>query len=191
MPPPPSQQRPASSLLPLRPRPVGKSTLLDILAARKTVGRLTGAVSVNGAPRGSDFVRMISYVPQEDNFMPAMTVAETCRLHAALKLPRDTPAEQAATRIDDVLCSMGMLHARDTLVGGELPGGLLLRGLSGGERRRLSVAVGILASPSIVFLDGGRGRGTWCARAWLRPAAACPARPACSLQRAPPDARRS
>jgi ABC-type multidrug transport system ATPase subunit len=67
----------------------GKSTLLDILAARKTVGRLTGRVCVNGAPRTSDFVRRISYVPQEDNFMPAMTVQETCALHAALKLPRD------------------------------------------------------------------------------------------------------
>lgn len=41
-----------------------------------------------------------------------------------------------------------------------LPGGLLLRGLSGGERRRLSVAIGILASPSILFLDGGWG-GPW------------------------------
>jgi ATP-binding cassette subfamily G (WHITE) protein 2 len=47
-----------------------------------------------------------------------------------------------------------MLHARDTLVGGVLPGGLSLRGLSGGERRRVSVAIGILAAPSIVFLDG-------------------------------------
>ncbi|GBF93870.1 ABC transporter G family [Raphidocelis subcapitata] len=136
------------------PSGAGKSTLLDILAARKTVGRLTGRVCVNGAPRTSDFVRRISYVPQEDNFMPAMTVQETCALHAALKLPRDHNShEQAAARIADVLCSMGMLHARDTLVGGELPGGLMLRGLSGGERRRLSVAVGILASPSIVFLD--------------------------------------
>jgi len=147
--------RPYQLLALMGPSGAGKSTLLDILAARKTIGQLSGSVTVNGAPRASEFVRKISYVPQEDNFMPAMTVAETCGLHAALKLPRGTPPDQAATRIDDVLCSMGMLHARDTLVGGVLPGGLMLRGLSGGERRRLSVAVGILASPSIVFLDGG------------------------------------
>ncbi len=150
--------RPYELLALMGPSGAGKSTLLDILAARKTIGRLTGAVAVNGAPRRpSEFVRKISYVPQEDNFMPAMTVAETCALHAALKLSRDTGADQAASRIDEVLCSMGMLHTRDTLVGGVLPGGLMLRGLSGGERRRLSVAVGILASPSIVFLDGASG----------------------------------
>jgi ABC-type branched-subunit amino acid transport system ATPase component len=76
------------------------------------------------------------------------------------KWHRAQSREQAAARIADVLCSMGMLHARDTLVGGELPGGLALRGLSGGERRRLSVAVGILASPSIVFLDGREALGS-------------------------------
>lgn len=96
----------------------GKSTLLDILAARKTVGKLKGSVTVNGALRGASFVRHISYVPQEDNFQPAMTVAETCELHAALTLPRCTPAAQAAGRIDEVLAAMGMLHTRDTLVSG-------------------------------------------------------------------------
>lgn len=133
----------------------GKSTLLDILAARKSVGRLTGRVAVNGAPRGSSFARHVSYVPQEDTFLPTMTVAETCALHAALTLPRGTPAAQTAERISEVLAAMGMLHASDTLVGGVLPGGLCLRGLSGGERKRVSVAVGILAAPSIIFLDGG------------------------------------
>lgn len=47
----------------------------------------------------------------------------------------------------------GLAHAGGTLVGGESPGGLLLRGLSGGERRRLSIAVGVLAAPSVLFLD--------------------------------------
>jgi hypothetical protein len=47
-----------------------------------------------------------------------------------------------------------MVQAHDRLVGGVLPGGLLLRGLSGGERKRLWVAVGIIATPSVVFLDG-------------------------------------
>jgi ABC-type multidrug transport system ATPase subunit len=48
---------------------------------------------------------------------------------------------------------MGLKHKQRTMVGGTLPGGLMLRGLSGGERKRLSIAAGILAAPSIVFLD--------------------------------------
>jgi ATP-binding cassette subfamily G (WHITE) protein 2 len=98
---------------------------------------------------------------QEDNLTPQMNVVETCQLYCALTLPRGTPVPDAAARIDEVLRAMGMSHARDRLVGGVLPGGLLLRGLSGGERKRLWVAVGILATPSIVFLDGAwpAGRG--------------------------------
>jgi ABC-type transport system involved in cytochrome bd biosynthesis fused ATPase/permease subunit len=52
-----------------------------------------------------------------------------------------------------VLEEVGLAHARATIVGGALPGGLLLRGLSGGERKRLSVATGILAAPTFLFLD--------------------------------------
>lgn len=51
-------------------------------------------------------MRHISYVPQEDNFLPSMTVAETCELHAALTLPRGTPAAHAAARIEEVLAAM-------------------------------------------------------------------------------------
>jgi len=52
-----------------------------------------------------------------------------------------------------VLQEVGLAHARATIVGGTLPGGLMLRGLSGGERKRLSVASGILAAPTFLFLD--------------------------------------
>ena len=99
------------------PSGAGKSTLLDILAARKSVGRLTGSVLVNGVPRGVSFARHTSYVPQEDSFLPTMTVAETLALHAALTLPRGTDRRTMGARTDEVLAAMGMLHARDTLVG--------------------------------------------------------------------------
>jgi ABC-type multidrug transport system ATPase subunit len=207
------EARPREMVALMGPSGSGKSTLLDMLAARKTLGRLTGAVWVNGAPRGPGFRRMSSYVPQvgwgqggrwgvgvgagcwgwveragrrsrwpagalarpparpstaalpttlhqlapspqEDSLIPQMNVVETCQLYCALTLPRGTPAAAAAARTDEVLAAMGMAHARDRLVGGVLPGGLLLRGLSGGERKRLWVAVGILATPSVVFLDG-------------------------------------
>jgi ABC-type multidrug transport system ATPase subunit len=52
-----------------------------------------------------------------------------------------------------VLSEVGLAHAHRTIVGGTLPGGLMMRGLSGGERRRLAIATGILAAPSVLFLD--------------------------------------
>ena len=62
-------------------------------------------------------------------------------------------AEERKARIEDVLRIMGLWKARFTQVGGALPGGILVRGLSGGEKRRLSIGCGLIASPSIIFLD--------------------------------------
>jgi ABC-type dipeptide/oligopeptide/nickel transport system ATPase subunit len=70
-----------------------------------------------------------------------------------LILPREWAAAQRRVRIREVLAEVGLAHAHRTIVGGTLPGGLLMRGLSGGERKRLAIAVGILAAPSVLFLD--------------------------------------
>ena len=77
----------------------------------------------------------------------------------SLPKPKHTHAHQAVdaeerkARIEDVLRIMGLWRARYTQVGGALPGGILVRGLSGGEKRRLSIGCGLIASPSIIFLD--------------------------------------
>jgi ATP-binding cassette subfamily G (WHITE) protein 2 len=68
-------------------------------------------------------------------------------------LPSTWTAARRKARISEVLAEVGLAHARATVVGGTLPGGLMLRGLSGGERKRLSVASGILAAPTFLFLD--------------------------------------
>ncbi|KAF8067234.1 ctr9 [Scenedesmus sp. PABB004] len=145
---------PGDMLALMGPSGAGKSTLMDILAGRKSVGTLTGAVLVNGAPRRQqDFARKTAYVPQDDNFMPTMTVSETCGYYATLTLPRGMAKAARRARIGEVLAAMGLSHTTDTLVGGTLPGGIVLRGLSGGERKRLSIATGIMSTPCVVFLD--------------------------------------
>jgi ABC-type multidrug transport system ATPase subunit len=68
-------------------------------------------------------------------------------------LPSRWPHSRRAARVDEVLREMGLAGAARTLVGGQVPGGLFHRGLSGGERKRLSIAAGVLAAPSVVFLD--------------------------------------
>jgi ATP-binding cassette subfamily G (WHITE) protein 2 len=87
------------------------------------------------------------------HFLPTMTVHETCQYYASLCLPSSTSHAEREQRIDTVLCDIGLSHATNTLVGGVLPGGLLLRGVSGGENRRLAIATGLLAGPSMMFLD--------------------------------------
>ncbi len=137
----------------LGPSGAGKSTLMDILAQRKSVGTLTGQLLVSGRPVARGFIRKTAYVPQDDNFVPTMTTMETMRFYAAIILPDSMGRAGRQQRVEEVLSAVGLGTHHKTLVGGVLPGGLMLRGLSGGERKRLSIAVGILAAPSVVYLD--------------------------------------
>jgi ATP-binding cassette subfamily G (WHITE) protein 2 len=73
-----------------------------------------------------------------------MTVEETAAYHAALTLPTSSIG-QRKERIHIVLQEIGLAHVASSLVGGMLPGGILLRGLSGGERRRLAIATVLMA----------------------------------------------
>jgi hypothetical protein len=102
---------------------------MDMLAQRKCTGRLTGALLVNGAPPTAEFVRMCAYVPQYDNFVPVMTTLETMQFYAGIILPRTWPAARRDARVSEVLQEMGLAHTQRTLVGGQSPGGLLIRGL--------------------------------------------------------------
>ncbi|GBF96283.1 ABC transporter G family [Raphidocelis subcapitata] len=137
----------------LGPSGAGKSTFMDILALRKSVGNLTGRLLVNGVRATRRFVRKTSYVPQEDNFVPTMTTWEVMSFYADIILPAEWSKQRRRVRIREVLSEMGLAHAHRTIIGGTLPGGLMMRGLSGGERKRLAIAVGILAAPSVLFLD--------------------------------------
>ena len=126
---------------------------MDILALRKSVGNLSGRILVNGARASKRFIKKTAYVPQEDNFVPTMTTWEVMAFYADIILPSRWTAQRRRERIREVLAEVGLAHAHRTIVGGTLPGGLMMRGLSGGERKRLAIATGILAAPSVLFLD--------------------------------------
>ncbi len=131
---------------------------------------MSGAVGLaagTGAHTNSPNTQPRPCTSQHDNFVPTMTAAETVGFYAAVVLPPSTPPAARAARIRSVMQLMGLLPQSDTLVGGALPGGLLLRGLSGGERRRLAIACGVVAGPSLVFLDEPTsGLVSWWVSGW-------------------------
>ncbi|CAK0769316.1 hypothetical protein CVIRNUC_003654 [Coccomyxa viridis] len=92
-----------------------------------------------------------TYISQEDHFLPSMTCFETLRVAAALKV-KGSPRSREGV-IEQSLGAVGLLKVADSQVGGLLPGGLRVRGISGGEKRRLSIACGIVGAPELIFLD--------------------------------------
>lgn len=129
----------------------GKTTLMDVLLGRKTSGNIEGDIFVNGYPKNDKYFRRITgYVEQFDYHMPYCTVAESLSYAAQLRLPPSITAEQQSEFVEEVLRLMELNAIRDNIVGvpGEVDGGL-----SPGERKRLTIAVELVANPSIIFLD--------------------------------------
>jgi len=135
------------------PSGAGKSTLLDILTMRKTVGDISGTVIMNGSFRDETFLLASTYVPQEDNLIPTNTVLETMDFYAELSFPVRASRDERQCAVEERLQSVGLAGRERQRVGGRLPGGFGIRGLSGGERRRLSIASGVVHSPPLVCLD--------------------------------------
>jgi len=121
----------------------GKSTLMMALNG---FARAEGQVLVNGDDlyHHFDLYRtMVGYVPQDDIIHKDLTVANALRYAARLRLPPDTSAQEIEQRIDDVLQQVEMVGQKDQLV----------TSLSGGQRKRVSIAVELLAEPNLFFLD--------------------------------------
>lgn len=126
----------------------GKTTLLNTISARISSPRLSrsGHVLFNGRPALSS-VRS-AYVTQTDVLLPTLTARETLQYSADLRLPAPSTAAERARLVDEVIAELGLREAADTRVGNHVH-----RGLSGGEKRRVSIGVQMLANPSVLFLD--------------------------------------
>lgn len=126
----------------------GKTTLLDVLAQRKTDGNIHGSVLVDGRPIPISFQRSAGYVEQLDVHESFATVREALEFSALLRQPRDTPAEEKISYVDTIIDLLELRDLEHTLVG--RPGA----GLSVEQRKRLTIAVELVAKPSIlIFLD--------------------------------------
>jgi ABC-type multidrug transport system ATPase subunit/ABC-type multidrug transport system permease subunit len=124
------------------------STLLDVLAARKLVGTWSGEVYVDKVPRAKSFGRETAYVLQDDVHIPTLTVEETIRYAARTKLPDGTSKLKLENRVKLLLDMMGLDHVKGSRIGDGMT-----KGISGGQVKRLSIAVEIVHLPRLIFLD--------------------------------------
>ncbi|CAN6829454.1 unnamed protein product [Brassica oleracea] len=126
----------------------GKSTLIDALAGR--VSSLRGTVTLNGEKvLKSQLLKVISaYVMQDDLLFPMLTVKETLMFASEFRLPRSLSKSKKMERVEALIDKLGLRNAADTIIGDEGH-----RGVSGGERRRVSIGADIIHDPIVLFLD--------------------------------------
>ncbi|XP_072760266.1 ATP-binding cassette subfamily G member 4 [Anoplolepis gracilipes] len=133
--------RPGELTAIMGPSGAGKSTLMDILAGFTTIS-VTGKILVNKRERDmSEFRKLSAYIMQNDNLQPLLTVQEAMLIAADLKLRLNQ--YQKLQRINEILTVMGLNVSRYTLTSK----------LSGGQRKRLAIALELINNPQIMFLD--------------------------------------
>ncbi|KAL8138808.1 hypothetical protein V2J09_004809 [Rumex salicifolius] len=127
----------------------GKTTLMDVLAGRKTGGYIDGDIKVSGYTKNQEtFARIAGYCEQNDIHSPHVTVYESLIYSAWLRLSPDVDAEKRKMFVEEVMELVELKTLRGALVG--LPG---VSGLSTEQRKRLTIAVELVANPSIIFMD--------------------------------------
>ncbi|KAF5470085.1 hypothetical protein F2P56_010628 [Juglans regia] len=127
----------------------GKTTLMDVLAGRKTGGYTEGSISISGYPKNqATFARVSGYCEQNDIHSPHVTVYESLLYSAWLRLAKEVDKETRKMFVEEVMDLVELNPLRNSLVG--LPG---VDGQSPEQRKRLTIAVELVANPSIIFMD--------------------------------------
>ncbi|RXH79369.1 hypothetical protein DVH24_040516 [Malus domestica] len=138
---------PGELLAMLGPSGSGKTTLLTALGSRLP-GKISGKITYNGQNFSSSMKHNIGFVSQDDVLYPHLSVLETLTYTALLRLPKQLTKEEKIEQVETVIMELGLNRCRDTVVGGPL-----LRGISGGERKRVSIGQEMLVNPSLLLLD--------------------------------------
>ncbi|KAI5080938.1 hypothetical protein GOP47_0004121 [Adiantum capillus-veneris] len=139
----------------------GKTTLLNLLSGRlqltpsttttssmKPHHHLQGTITYNDMPYSKALKPRIGFVMQDDVLYPHLTVKETLMYAALLRLPKKLSKKERMERAMEVVYELGLERCQNTIIGGSF-----LRGVSGGERKRVCMGQEILINPSLLFLD--------------------------------------
>lgn len=125
----------------------GKTTLLNVLADRSSSSTLFRQGDISFSGKSLSHIRN-AYVIQQDILSPDLTARETLRYATELRLPDSTSKNERLRLVEEVILELGLKDCADTIVGDSTH-----KGLSGGEKRRLSIGIQILSNPSLLFLD--------------------------------------
>ncbi|PWA97151.1 AAA+ ATPase domain-containing protein [Artemisia annua] len=138
---------PGELLAMLGPSGSGKTTLLTALGGRLT-GKLSGKITYNSRPFSGSIKRRTGFVTQEDVLYPHLTVTETLLFTAMLRLPKSLTQEEKVQHVEHVIAELGLARCQNSMIGGPL-----FRGISGGEKKRVSIGQEMLINPSLLLLD--------------------------------------
>ncbi|CAL5338897.1 unnamed protein product [Camellia sinensis] len=144
------EAKPGRLLAIMGPSGSGKTTLLNVLAGQIVASprlHLSGLLEINGRPISNRSYKF-AYVRQEDLFFSQLTVRETLSLAAELQLQEISSVEERDEYVNKLLFKLGLVSCADSRVGDAK-----VRGISGGEKKRLSLACELIASPSVIFAD--------------------------------------
>ncbi|CAG8575941.1 7626_t:CDS:10 [Diversispora eburnea] len=121
----------------------GKTTLVSLLTGKCVY------YIVNGITKSlSNYRKLIGFVPQEDIMLRELTIREILVHSALMRLPTEMKREEKKQKVIDVITFLGLSHVMDYAIGDEV-----LRGISGGQRKRTNIGMELVAEPSILFLD--------------------------------------
>ncbi|KAI7994451.1 ABC transporter G family member 14 [Camellia lanceoleosa] len=138
---------PGEILAMLGPSGSGKTTLLTALGGRLT-GKLSGKITYNGQPFSGSIKRRTGFVAQYDVLYPHLTVTETLLFTALLRLPSTLTRDEKVQHVERVISELGLTRCQNSMIGGPL-----FRGISGGEKKRVSIGQEMLINPSLLLLD--------------------------------------
>lgn len=141
---------PAGKMLAIMgPSGSGKTSLLDVLAGRTKEGQVDGFLTVSGQPRPANFMQMSGYVMQDSAFLENMTVRETIR--DSLRFRNDPACYEGKEEeiVQNIIDVMRLKKVADSKIGDPLS----YDRISGGEQRRLAIAIEMVVSPAILFMD--------------------------------------
>lgn len=151
------EARPGEIMAIAGPSGAGKTTLLEILAGMIPLCRLSGSVLVDNQPMDPRHFRRVSgYVTQDEILFPLLTVEETLMFSARLRLHdgdgshHNMAAAAAAARVSELLKELGLEHVAKSRIGGT---GESNRGISGGEKRRVSIGIDLVHDPAVLLID--------------------------------------
>ncbi|XVE75825.1 hypothetical protein DITRI_Ditri12bG0122900 [Diplodiscus trichospermus] len=139
---------PGEVLALMGPSGSGKTTLLNLLGGRLIQSTVGGSITYNDQPYSKFLKSRIGFVTQDDVLFPHLTVKETLTYAARLRLPKTLTKQQKEKRAIDVIYELGLERCQDTMIGGSF-----VRGISGGERKRVCIGNEIIINPSLLFLD--------------------------------------